>query len=344
MSTYAKGCLRVGVIGCGLQGEKHLECYHAAPNATIVAVADVDEERAKQAGETYGVTHMCADYTALLVREDIDAVSIALPDHLHLEATLAAFSAQKHVLLEKPMATDVGEAEKMVQAWKLSGQKFMINQSNRWMLAFAQTKEALDAGELGDPLYCYARLSNTLYVPTQMLSWSAQTRLPHWLICHRLDIARWYFGCEAVRVNAVCRSRVLKEMGIDTPDFYQATIEFAGGQVANFESCWILPDSMPTVVDSKFQLICTDGYVNIDALQTPFHKATKEKYTLPGMLYGTVMGAPRGFVYDAVCHFVNCCLTDEEPLITGDDGLALTKTLCAVVDSAEKGEPVEIGR
>jgi predicted dehydrogenase len=210
------------------------------------------------------------------------------------------------------------------------------------MQAFAQTKEALDAGELGDPLYCYARLSNTLYVPTQMLSWSANTRLPHWLICHRLDIARWYFGCEATRVTAVRRYGVLRDMGIDTPDFYQATIEFESGAVGNFESCWVLPETLPWIVDSKFQLICTKGYVNVDPVMPMHVKATADAYSHPGYLGGDIMGEMRSFVRYAIEHFVDCCLTDTEPLITAQDGYASAKTLCAVVDAAETGEAIEL--
>ena len=274
--------------------------------------------------------------------DDYDAVFIATPCYLHREMIIAALEAGKHVLLEKPMATTVEDAEAIVAAQKASGKKLMINWSNRWMMAFAKTKEALDAGELGDPLYCYARLNNTLYVPTQMLSWSANTQLPFWLICHRYDIARWYFGSEARRVYAVARSVVLKEMGIDTPDFYAATVEFEGGQVGVFESCWILPESMPYLVDSKFQLICSKGYVNVDPTPPVHQMATEESYSHQGFLFGDVMGQPVGFVRNAIEHFVNCCLTDTEPLITGEDGLQITRALAAMVESARTGQPVEL--
>ena len=240
------------------------------------------------------------------------------------------------------MATCVEDAEAIVAAQKAAGKTLMVNWSNRWMHSFAQTKEALDAGELGDPLYCYARLNNTLFVPTQMLSWSGETRLPFWLICHRYDIARWYFKSEAKRVNAVCRSVKLKSMGIDTPDFYQATVEFENGCVGNFESCWIMPESMPTPVDSKFELVCTDGYVNIDAALPDFVLATNEKQLNKGILAGDVMGEPVGFVNQAIKHFINSVLLGREPLITGHDGLMITKALVAMVESGEKGEPVDL--
>jgi predicted dehydrogenase len=340
--AFAEGNLRYGCIGAGIQGEKHAEIIALLPNTELVAVCDINEESARQAGLKFGAKHALTDYQDLLALDEIDAVSIALPDHLHRDAASKAFEAGKHVLLEKPLATTVEDAEAIIAAQKASGKRLMINWSNRWMSGFAKTKAALDAGELGDPLYAYARLSNTLYVPTQMLSWSANTQLPFWLICHRYDIARWYFGSEAKKVTAVSRSVVLKEMGIDTPDFYQATVEFENGCVGNFESCWVMPDTLPYVVDSKFSLVCTKGYVNVDPLLPVHMMASEEKCAREGFLFGEVFGEPRGFVREAITHFVNCCLRDQEPMITGEDGLQITKALCAMVEAAETGQAVHL--
>ncbi len=340
--AFAEGTLRYGVIGVGLQGEGHVKVIDMLPNASLEAVCDINEDQSRAIGLKYGARHAVTDYERLLAMDDIDAVSVALPDHLHREVALAALAAGKHVLLEKPMATTVDDAQAIYDAQQASGKKLMVNWSNRWMPMFAKTKAALDAGELGDPLYIYARLSNTLYVPTQMLSWAADTQLPFWLICHRYDIARWLTGAEAKKVYAVSRSVVLKERGIDTPDFYTVTVEFDNGVVGTFESCWVLPESMPYMVDSKFQLICTNGYVDVDP-NPPVHPiCTEDRYRLEGFTSGDVMGEPRGFVRAAITHWVNCCLRGEEPLITAEDGLHTTKALAAMVESAESGQPVEL--
>lgn len=342
VEAFAPGNLRFGVIGVGVQGLSHARCAAAAPNCELVAVCDLDEQKARTAGLQCGARHVFTDYHELLALEEIEAVSVVLPDHLHREVAQAAFAAGKHVLLEKPMATTIADAEAILAAQKTSGKQLMVNWSNRWMHAFAQTKDSLDKGELGEPLYAYARLNNTLYVPTQMLSWAANTRLPFWLICHRYDIARWYFGSEAKRVYAVCRSVKLRSLGIDTPDFYQATVEFENGCVGNFESCWIMPESMPYMVDSKFELICSEGYVNIDPTHPVYQHATHNKQLDKGILFGDVMGVPVGFVYQAFQHFVNCCLRNQTPLITGEDGLQITRALVAMVESAETGQIVEL--
>ncbi|MCE5216088.1 Gfo/Idh/MocA family oxidoreductase [bacterium] len=339
---FAKGLLRYACVGAGLQGEGHIKIIAALPNTELLAVCDVNEERAKAAAERYGAARALANYEEVLADPTVEAVSIALPDHLHREAAVKALQAGKHVLLEKPMATSVTDAQAIYDAQQASGKTLMVNQSNRWMSSFWSTHEMLEAGRFGDPMYVYARLNNTIYVPTKMLSWSANTRLPFWLITHRYDIARWYFGSEAKRVNAVSRSVVLKGMGIDTPDFYQATVEFENGCVGNFESCWIMPESLPHMVDSKFQLICSKGYVNVDAAQPVHMVADAESYQNRGFFSGDVDGEPRGFVFDAISHFVNCVLRGEEPLVDAHDGLMITKALTAMVESAEKGQPVDL--
>ncbi len=342
MSGFAEGKLRMGVVGCGWQGESHAKCIAALPNAELVAVCDIDTEKAKRIAERYGAQRIYESYEELFAQGDVEAVSIALPDHLHRDACEKAFAAGKHVLLEKPMATTVEDAEAIVRAWQDAGTTLMVNWSNRWQMPFAQLKEAVDEGRLGEPMYCYARLNNTLFVPTKMLTWAANTQLPFWLICHRYDLARWYFGAEAKRVYAVARSRVLVDMGIDTPDFYQATVEFENGAVGNFESCWILPESLPAIVDSKFELICTRGYASVDAGMPVFVLADGQKCENKNFLFGEVMGEPRGFVLDAIAHFVNCVLSGREPLITGWDGLQITRALAAMVESARTGKVVEL--
>ena len=119
--------------------------------------------------------------------------------------------------------------------------------------------------------------------------WSSSTKLPYWLMSHTVDRIRWLWGRpNAVRAYGVERSIVLKEMGYDTPDVYHGTVEFDNGAVATFESCWILPESSPTLVDSKMELIYSDATITIDAQETTMRKATKEGFGFPGTMTGTV--------------------------------------------------------
>ena len=291
--------LRMGVIGVGIQGETHVKCLSSLPNVKVVAIADPNESRLKEIGDRYEIRGRYTDYREMLKREDLEAVAVVTPDHLHRDPVLAAVEAGKHVLVEKPLATSVEEAEEMVEAAKKAGVKMMVNFSNRWMSYMAIAKEAVESGEMGEPLYAYARLSNTIYVPTSMIGrWSRHTKLPFWLMSHTIDRVRWLFNSEVERVYAVARS--------------------------------------------KMELIFTAGSISIDAQQTMIQKATSQSFSIPGTLQLDVYGHPVGFVVEAIRHFVECVLNDEEPWSSGEDGLKVVRVSEAIVKSAELGEPVKV--
>ncbi|MDP9470238.1 MAG: Gfo/Idh/MocA family oxidoreductase [Chloroflexota bacterium] len=107
--------VRVGVIGCGA-GQFHLEGYAQEPRGTVVALAGLDTDRCRELATQYDIPHTYGDYRELLAHPDLDAVSVVVPNHLHLPVTLAALEAGKHVLVEKPLARNAAEGEEMVEA------------------------------------------------------------------------------------------------------------------------------------------------------------------------------------------------------------------------------------
>jgi predicted dehydrogenase len=335
--------LKVGVIGVGIQGSSHIKVYQSLHNVELIAVADIDAEKLKTVADKNNIPGRYTDYHEMLRREPIEAVSVVIPDPLHRDPVLAAAAAGKHILCEKPLATTVADAETMLAAVRKAGVKLMVNLSNRWMPYMSMTKEAVQKGDLGEPLYAYARLSNTLFVPTKMIApWSASTTLPFWLMSHTIDRVRWIFGGDAKSVFAVSRSKVLKALGFNTPDLYAALVEFDNGAVGNFESVWVLPESRPSIVDSKMELVFTKGSVTVDQQQTTIAMATKDKYSLPGTLQADIYGAPVGFVTESIRHFVDCCLTDRQPWVSGEDGLHLVRICAAIEESTRTGERVDL--
>ncbi|MEM2998586.1 MAG: Gfo/Idh/MocA family oxidoreductase, partial [Thermoproteota archaeon] len=119
------GLIRVGVIGCGVMGRYHARVYSELPGVRLVATADVVEKNARVAAREFGAEKWYTDYNDLLARPDIDAVSIAVPDHLHREPTIAAAKAGKAVLLEKPIATTLRDADAIVNAVRKAGITFL---------------------------------------------------------------------------------------------------------------------------------------------------------------------------------------------------------------------------
>lgn len=327
--------LRFGVIGVGWQGGGHLQNLGADPRAELAAICDINEKLLVERKEAFNVPRCFTDYREVLACDEVDAVIVALPDDVHCEPSVAVLEAGKHLLLEKPMALTVADAEAIAEAAKRGPGRFMLNLSNRWMPAFASAKTLIDGGKFGLVRYVFSRMSNRIEVPTERLPWLQRSHLAHWIGVHRLDLARWYIGREIVRVRAVHRRGVLAARGFDTSDLYQATIEFDGGAVMSLEGTWILPPSYPSLVDSRFYCLCENGVIDVDRFRSELAVAGPETFDMATPLAGSVLGRPTGFTVEALHHFVDCCLEGKDPMVTAADGLALTRAVCAIVQSCE---------
>ncbi len=336
-----------GVIGTGIVGGAwHAHVYHHMPRADLVAVCDLNEGRAREIADKYGVPHVYTDYRDLLAREDIAAVSIATPDFAHREIAVAAASAGKHILVEKPLATTVEDAEAILAAVDEAGVKLMVDFHNRVNPAFMTTRQAVQMGDLGDLKYIYARLSNTTFVPTQMLPWASQSSALWFLASHTLDMSCWLLEDKPRRVYAVSRSGVLREKGIDTQDFHVAIVEFEKGAVVTLENSWILPETEPNVFNLKMELLGSDGamYLNTSDNRT-VEKYTREEVSLPDTL-GFTLDADSarlsGYVLEAIARFVDAVVDDAPVLATGEEAALVTRVLVAIEESARTGQPVEL--
>ena len=335
---------RFALIGAGVFGEMHARAYSGHPEAELAVICDLDIERARALASKYGATKHCADWREVASDKTIDAVSVATPDFAHTEIAVSLAEAGKHILVEKPMATTVVECEQIIAAAKGSGVKLMVDFHNRWNPPFHEAHRLLRAGELGSPRFISFRLSDTKYVPFEMISWADRSSVLWFLGSHAVDMVCWLVGEWPHRVYSVSRRTVLKEKGVDTPDFFQSTLEFPGGAVASIENSWLLPESAPTVFDMKCQVQGSLGTVFIDpsSNQTMVIEAPN-KYT-----YGDVLGAPlihgkyRGFLTESIAHFRDCVINDREPLVPGEVGLEVTRVLCAIEESAASGRPVEV--
>ena len=331
--------LKCGVIGAGILGKVHLKACSQFPHAQPVAVCDIIEERAKDAAKEFGV-EAYTDYTEMIGKADMDVIHVVTPDFAHRDPVVKSLQSGRHVLVEKPMATTLEDAKAIAEAAKMADGKLMVNFSNRWNVPHHNTKKAIDNGDLGQLKHAYARLSNTTYVPTQMLSWASKSSPTMFLLPHMVDLVRWFFSAEADTVYAVKTEGVLKSMGVDTHDTMTALVTFDNGAVACFETSWILPESLPYVVDHYVKIIGSKGITYADLAERGLRKFG-EKAEYPHRT-DTIYGYGRGFPYDSIYHFLECIIEDKEPINNEMDGLMNTAILCAMLDSAEKKEPVRV--
>jgi len=335
---------RFAVVGVGLWGSTHARVFAESPEAELAAICDTDPAVLEAVGERYGVANRFGDYRELLDWGEIDALSVATPDFAHREIVVAALEKGLNVLVEKPLDVTVEGCEQIREAAERSGKWVMVDFHNRWNPPFVAARDAVRSGEIGRLVSVYFRLGNTKTVATRMLSWAPRSNVLWFLGSHAVDMLNWLFDDRPSRVFAVSRRGVLDGLGIETPDLFYATIEFAGGGVALLDHVWILPETEPSVVDLKCNLIGSEGALYIDTT----HNRTLQKYTRESAGYGDVLasaeihGRPMGFAVESIRHFVDCVVHDRRPMVGVKEGLAVTRTICALLESAETGEPVAL--
>ena len=143
----------IGIIGTGGISRAHADGYRQlGDQARLVAVADIQVERAREAAAQWGVERVFADYRELLALPEVEAVSVCTYNQAHCAPTVAALQAGKHVLVEKPMAATTAEAWQMVQAARASGKILMVEMKWRFMPEILAARQAVAQGDLG-PLY-----------------------------------------------------------------------------------------------------------------------------------------------------------------------------------------------
>ena len=330
-------------IGAGLFGVWHATAYGRHPLVDFRAVCDLDETRAREVAETHGAAYHTTNLDDILNDPTVTAVSIATPDHAHKDVAVACAKAGKHILVEKPLATTVADAEEIVAAAESAGVLLMTDFHNRTNPPMVAARRAIQAGQIGTPSYVYARLSNTVAVPQDMLKWSGNSSALWFLGSHMVDVVSWMIDDEPDSVYVVSRNGILNSMGIDAPDFHVATVEYKNGTVAVFEHAWILPRTYNTVKDLKVEILGSNGAINIDGSHNRMMELyTQEKGAFPDMVVPPFGPHLTGFVLDAVAHFIETVVNGKELLATGQDGLNNTRIISAMLDAADKGVRVKL--
>jgi predicted dehydrogenase len=325
----------------------HARAYAQNPLVNLVAICDLDEERARKLAEKHGNPKVFTNLDAML-DVGLDGISVATPDNAHTDIVLKAAARGVHILVEKPLATTVEECEAMVTAVDRAGVFLMVDWHNRWNPPYYYAWKAIQEGELGDIRYIYYRLSDTVYVPTRMLPWANKTTVMWFLGSHALDTTCWLMGKKPLRVYCQKRQGMLAGMGVETPDLYVTMLEFEGGALAVIENTWILPQQSPAIIDHKCEILGTRGAIYLD----PTHHSAYAQYSpltadgfphasFPDMIISPeIHGKQMGFAVESIYHFVECIRNKVNPIATGMDGLLNTRLILMAEKSAQTGSPV----
>ncbi len=334
--------LTVGIVGAGLRGRLFADALSGRADVTVVAFAESSPRVAEDARKVTGLP-VVSSHTDLLADFNPDAVIVATPDFAHRTVAVDIARAGVHLLIEKPLATTLDDAWAIADAVHAGGARCLVGFENRWNPHAIQARAAVESGSVGTPITSSATLSNSYFVPEQMLSWAALSSPAWFLMPHTLDLLIWLTGRSPVTVAAAGSTGILRARGIDTWDVVHALITFDDGTTANLTSAWVLPDAGDGIVDFRFSLIGSLGSVSAD-LSHQGLTIVSDKYRSAWPLSGRIGRAPVGPAAWMVQDFV-AGLIDGEDFGPGvDHGLLVTETICAIERSLETGATVDIER
>lgn len=329
--------LRVVVLGMGVMGNMHATVYKHLAESELVGAVETSPERAEEVRGRFGVP-VYSSVEQLLAEADFDAVSICLPDPGHVEPAVALARAGKHLLVEKPLATTVAGCDAIIGAAEAAKVKLMVGFTLRFDPRYYSVHEAVSQGEVGEPVYMYARRNNLISGARRL---AGRVTLPFFLQVHDIDAMRWMGGSEVTRVYACGVRKILNDLGVD--DAVVSTLQFADGSIGCVESNWILPDSLPARFDFRLEVVGTKGRASIDleSQGASVHDGQRMRELDP--MFRPVLYSQQPLILrEELHHFVTCVLEDKTPVVGGADGKAATAVALAIEESIRLGQPVDV--
>jgi predicted dehydrogenase len=344
---------KVAVIGAGAIGMDHLASFKLHPAAHVVAIAEVSAKRGREAAEQFGVPEVVTDYRTLLGRDDIDVFSIALPNYLHAKVALDALRAGKHVMLDKPMATNARDGARLVAEARKRGVLFMVGQNFRFSREAQTARQIVEQGTLGDVYHAKTSWSRRAGIP-RIGSWFTQKRFAgggctYDIGVHALDRCLYLLGeFDAAAVSG----RTFKEFGprglgnggwgksevdpkapFDVDDLSVALIKLRSGRTVLLEASWAAHG--PLVDVNATQLFGTDAGLSLPPVQL-------FRQTRTGYAAEAVALLPPRVNTNRMVHFIDCLLGKATPFVKPAESLAVQKILDAIYVSSATGREVRI--
>jgi predicted dehydrogenase len=331
------------ILGTGTVAEYHLRAIaaNAGRGARLVAVGHHEPSRFVQLAARFGVP--CLDWDALLARPDVDAVCLCTPSGQHAEQAIEAAQAGKHVLVEKPMALSLEEADAMIEACEMAGVVLGVVLQRRAELLFARIKDAIRSGDLGrltlgSVTIPYHR-SRAYY---EQAGWRGTWAMDGGGVLmnqgiHLVDLLVWFMG-EPLEVSAYAGTL---HREVEVEDTLAATLRFAGGALATISATTTADPGFP----HRLEIYGTNGGIQVEgeaALRWELRDPAKALVESPPRV-GTLQGAgaggdPRGIAptgHVAVLRdFIEAAHEGRPPLVDGAEGRRSLATVLAIYRAA----------
>jgi predicted dehydrogenase len=353
--------LRIGVIGAGaIATLGHIPGFQKIAGVSVVAVCDTNLERAQAVAGQFNIPMAHSDYRDVIANEQIDAISIGVPNALHAEIAIAALEAGKHVLSEKPLATSIADGEAMVAAAVRSGRLLAVNMHMRGSAQAQLLRTLIDEGRLGKIGYVNSRWIRRTGIPG-FGSWFTRRDLAGGGVLmdtgvHMLDLAWWLLGCpkvSAVRgeIQSVHgpRERGLGGWGMDripggtfdVEDLALSHLRLADGGLITVEVSWAAYGRHEMRVQVFGEEAGADACADIYGNDSPV-RLYRDEGSIPVEVIPSIPRLP-GTDWDrSMARFAAAIADRNAPHVPGSEGLAVLKLLDATYRSAREGREIDL--
>jgi len=345
-----KDIVRIGIVGSKFAADFHCDSYSRNPFAKVVAVAAIDN--LEEISSKWNIPDTYLDYNEMLARDDIDLISVCVPNFLHHQVVLAAAGAGKNIVCEKPLATSVQNAREMIEAAEKAGVKLIYAEDWVFAPALRRAEAVIAEGAIGDILYVKAKeCHNGTHSPFAKDKTKCGGGCLIHLAIHPIGWVTHLLGREGKNkvtevIGVVNGGREDNYVHKDNTgeDFALGVMKFAGGQRAFIEGNYITVGGM----DDKVEIYGTEGLIKVDLT----HSSNVTVYSRPGYSYciekaDNAVGWTKpavdefhglGYV-DELRYAVDCVRNNRPPKygVSGKLGLACVEVIQAMYKSSESG-------
>jgi predicted dehydrogenase len=341
--------VKVAIAGAGFISDIHIESYQRfVPHAEIVAVYARHEEKVKAFAARHHIPQWYTDVNDMIRLSGCDVIDICLPNFLHAEVTLMAAAAGKHVIIEKPLAVTLEEADNMIEACRKAGVLLMYAEELCFAPKYERVRHMVKEGAVGN-----------IY----MLKQSEKHSGPHsdWFYdinqagggvlmdmgCHALSWFRWMLNHAKVSSVYAHMATVLHRNRTKGEDNSVVIVEFENGVTAVAENSWAKHGGM----DDRCEVHGTGGVIYADLFmgnaslaysKNGYGYAMEKADTTVGWTFPVFEEAfNQGYPHE-LHHFIDCILHGGTPLVTGEDGRAVLEIMYAAYASAGQGKKIKL--
>ncbi len=334
---------RFGIVGCGRIAPRHADSLADIPGAELVQVCDVIESRAHAFAEKHGVSY-CLDYHELLANPQIDIVNICTPSGMHAEMTIAALKAGKHVIVEKPMAMNPADADRMIAAAKDANRKLCIVLQNRYNPPMQDFYHAVHDGKIGRVLL--GSVTVRWYRPQEYYNdgWHGTKSMDGGALMnqsiHHIDALQWLIG---VPVKSVFAYTATLAHQMEAEDVGVVVVKFENGALATIEGSTV---TYPQNLEASVALFGEKGSLKVGGTalnRKVFWKIAgeieheKELLTREEVDPPSVYGASHRHVIEDMMQAID---EDREPQTNGAEGRKSLVLVSAMYESARTATEV----